>query len=282
MFYQRVKAILTGNTGDFPTQIEGLVAVEELELGRAGYDKNKFKNLSEIKWTHKEREMSVVNDPDKRKMVRDFFEMDHITVESELPRSREVVSVEGVDCLRRYYMDSRHNLVTKFLDERPEFNSSRSSVLKILESFGHLRYATEQERIHSACTFCRQLDLFLETINRSEAFTETLLTRDQLVRFSCCDGPLSEVACIENVCGLCKGTLGKGLAIERLESLVQGSFEEEETWVMLAKDENDRETEAQKFGSVRVFINSVAQYLVAGCGATGSGVKPIAWDSTLT
>ena len=30
MFYQRVKAILTGNTGDFPTQIEGLVALDEL------------------------------------------------------------------------------------------------------------------------------------------------------------------------------------------------------------------------------------------------------------
>ena len=275
LFYSRLKAALTGNTDGFPDEIEGLTKLSSPELASAGYNREKFRLLDNFEWGYQRRTKSVVEDNEKRQMVLTYFEQDHISVAND-PRSREVVLVEGEERIRRYFLDSVDNLVTRFLDEKPEFGSSRSSVKKILKSYKHFRYATEEERLHSICKVCRQLDMFVESMNLSEAFGEENVTRDQLVRMACCEGLVTEVSCIESQCVQCKDDEGKRKAEEGLKRLVEGSLNEEITWVIFAKDLNGKEGETQKFGSVRFFIENVANYLAVGCNLSGSGKKPIA------
>ena len=276
LFFQRMKAFITGNVEQFPTQVDGLISLTDTQLGNAGLNKTKFQNLGDLNWEYEKRAKTVVDDPIKREMVRDWFEQDSITVESELPRSREIVEVDGSDCLRRYFRDSVDNLVTRFLEEKPEFGASRRSCKKILESFKHFRFCSEDERIHSACQTCRQLEMFCEGVNRSAYFDEINLVRDQLVRFSVCEGPISEVTCIENRCPACKDNEGERKAVERLERLVSGSLMDEITWVELKKDAQGRECESQRFGTLRMFIESVAKYVAFGGGMSGTGRKTIA------
>ena len=270
-----MKGYLTGNTDFFPQKLEGLKKVNENELAAAGYNRKKFQTLGNLSWDYTDRQKSVVDDPEKRQLVRDFFELDSVTVSSTLPRERETVMVENVPTLRRYYLDSVDNLVTRFLNEKPEFASSRRSCKEILRSFGHFQNCTESERIHSACRTCRQLDLYIEALNNSEGFAEDCLTRDQLSRFSCCPGPISEVICIESLCLNCKDNQGTKMAVERLEQLVIGSMNEEISWVVLGKDNNGRESEIQTFDSIRSFINELAKFLSNGCESSGSGKKPV-------
>ena len=273
LFYHRLKGFMTGNVDYFAKKPDGLRKITKAQLVAAGYNRHKFQD--EINWDYKEREKNVVDNPEKRQLVRQFFEKDTVTVESTLPRERETVEVEGEPCLRRYYLDSIENLVTRFLDETPEFTSSRSSVKEILKTYKHFHHGTESERIHSACRTCRQLDLYVEAINLSDGFGEELITRDQLARLSVCQGPISEVICIESLCLDCQGDNGCKKAIERLKEMVIGSLNEEITWVVLAKDNNGRECEAQSFDSIGSFINELAQYLTRGCESSGSGSKPV-------
>ena len=118
--------------------------------------------------------------------------------------------------------------------------------------------------------------MYAEAMNLSEVFGEEEVTRDQLVRMACCEGLVTEVSCIESHCVQCKDDGGKRMAEERLKSLVDGSLNEEISWVIFAKDMNGREGESQKFGSVRCFIENLANYLAVGCKLSGSGKKPIA------
>ena len=275
LFFQRLKGYMTGNVDGFPKKPEGLRKITQSQLGAAGFSKHKFQNLEDLRWDYKERVKNVVYDPEKRQLVRRFFEQDTVTVESTLPRERETVEVEGEPRLRRYYLDSIDNLVTRFLDETPEFKSSRSSVKEILKTFKYFHHGTEAERIHSACRTCRQLDLYVEAINLSDGFGEEFMTRDQLSRLSTCEGPISEVICIENLCLDCQGDEGCKKATERLKQMVIGSLNEEITWVVLAKDNNGRECEAQSFDSIESFINELSQYLTRGCESSGSGSKPV-------
>ena len=275
LFFQRMKAFMTGNVDSFEKKPDGLRKITQAQLYAAGYDRKKFMNLDDVKWEYKERQKSVVDDPVKRQLVRQFFEKDTVTVESSLPRERETVVVEGEPCLRRYFLDSTDNLVTRFLDETPEFESSRSSVKNILKSFNHFHHSSESERIHSACRTCRQMDLYVEAINMSDGFGEEFITREQLSRLSTCEGPISEVICIESLCLDCQGEEGCKKAKERLEHMVVGSLNEEISWVVLAKDNNGRECEAQSFDSIRSFITELAKYLTQGCESSGSGSKPV-------
>ena len=275
LFFQRMKAFITGSVEEFPTKVDGLVKVTSSQLGNAGFNPNKFQNLEDLNWEYEKRTKTVVDNPIKREMVRKWFEQDSITVESELPRTREIVEIEGSDCLRRYFRDSVDNLITRFLEEKPEFGASRASCKKILGSFKHFRFCSEDERVHSACQTCRQLEMFCESVNRSADFDEINLGRDQLVRFSVCEGPISEVRCIENRCPDCKDGEGEKKAVERLTRMVTGSLMEETTWVELRKDAQGRESESQRFGTVGMFIESAAKYLASGGGMSGSGRKPI-------
>ena len=275
LFFQRMKACLTGNLDSFPFEVEGLTKLTDIDMHRAGYEKGKFKCLDKLNWNYKERQLNVVDDPVKRKLVRNYFEQDHITVLSNLPRERETVEVEGVPCLRRYYVDSIDNLITRFLNDKPEFASSRSSCHKILKSFKHFNNCSESERIHSACRYCRQMDMFVEVVNEADAFSESFLTRDALSKFATCEGPITEVDCIENKCRRCRDREGQKKAKERLEQLVVGSLNEEISWVVLTKDSNDRECEEQQFDTIQAFIDDLAKYLAFGCESSGSGKKPI-------
>ena len=145
LFFQRLKAFITGNVEQFPTQVDGLISLTDTQLGNAGLNKTKFQNLGDLNWDYQKRTKTVVDDPIKREMVRSWFEQDSITVESELPRSREIVTVEGSDCLRRYFRDTVDNLVTRFLEEKPEFGGSRRSCKKILESSSTFGFAAKRK-----------------------------------------------------------------------------------------------------------------------------------------
>ena len=277
LFCSRMKAALTGNIDDFNIKPEGLVTLSKSQLDNAGFDKNKFCSMS---WDYEKRSKTVVEDPRKRLLVRNFFEQDRITVLSEAPRSREVVTVEGVECMRRYYLDSVDNLVAKFLEETPEFGASESSAKKILKSFPHFRNATEDERLHSCCKYCRQLQMFTDSINRIEAFDEYFMTCENLVNFACCENVTVE--CVEDICVSCQKEEGKRLAVERLELLLlYGDVTEECSWVILGKDENNKEGECQVFGTVKEFIEDVSKYLSKGCDSSGTGRKPAAHLSRL-
>ena len=51
---------------------------------------------------------------------------------------------------------------------------------------------------------------------------------------------------------------------------------EEITWVKLKKDAQGRESESQRFGTLRMFFESVTKYLAVGGGMSGTGRKTIA------
>ena len=74
LFFQRLKGYLTGNIDNFPKKIEGLRKVDANDLAAAGYHRKKFQTLDNLSWEYTDRHKSVVDDPQKRKLVRDFFE----------------------------------------------------------------------------------------------------------------------------------------------------------------------------------------------------------------
>ena len=159
--------------------------------------------------------------------------------------------------------------------ENPEVTASKSSVKKILRSYPHFRYATESERLHSACRYCRQLQMFTDSINQMEAFDRYFMQPEELVQFSCCNN-ITEL-CVEDICSSCENEKGKVLAKEQLELLLlYGDVTDEFTWVVLGKDENGKEGESQVDGTISQFIEEVATYLSRGCESSGTGRKPVA------
>ena len=275
LFCTRMKAALTGNTDNFPFKPDDLLTITPTDLDRAGFDKDKFKNVESRAWEYDKRSKSVVEDPFTRSLVREYFELDTITIEGTDPRTRETVTVEGIECLRRFFLDSVENLVEKFLKDNPNVKASKSSIKKILRSYPHFRYATESERLHSACRYCRQLQMFTDTINQTEAFDRYFMRPEELVEFSCCRN--SNELCGEDICSSCESEKGKALAKEQLELLLlYGDVTEELTWVVLGKDENNKEGEAQVNGTISQFIDEVATFLSRGCESSGTGRKPAA------
>ena len=275
LFYTRMKNALTGNTACFPFKPNDLVAITPTDLGRAGFDKVKFQYVENTAWEYDRRSKTVVEDHSTRSLVRSYFEKDNITIEGTDPRTRETVTVDGEECLRRFFLDSVENLVDKFMKENPEVKASKSSVKKILRSFPHFRYATESERLHSACKYCRQLQMFTDSINQMEAFDRYFMQPEELVQFPCCQNATE--LCVEDICLSCENEKGKALAKEKLELLLlYGDVTEEFTWVVLGKDENNKEGEAQVNGTISEFIDEVATYLSRGCESSGTGRKPAA------
>ena len=174
-------------------KVDDMETITSRDMESAGFKRNKFRfDKNEFTWNRKEREKSVLDNPECREKVREVFSTDDYTVFSD--RTREVINYQGEEISTRYLRYSLDVLARQFLAENPTFPGSLRSVKLIVHTLPFIKRSGESNRVHSTCGVHKRLDLFCDTLNKSSIFKTNDWTPNKLTRIACCPGMVSYIS----------------------------------------------------------------------------------------
>ena len=189
IFIGRLKRYIMNYDENLPDclKVEGLETLTSWDMVNAGYTRQKFRfDNADLTWSRKNRELTIVDNPECREKVRLAFTSDDYSVFSD--RTREVINYQGEELSARYLRNRLDVLARRFLAENPDFPGSLRSVKQIVHMFPFIKSSGASNRVHSTCGVHKRLELFCESLNKSGVFKTSDWTPSKLTRICCCPG----------------------------------------------------------------------------------------------